>query len=112
MGGVIQISNALHYVGKHYGEHVRVQDMADACGMSEPHFRRLFQEYMHITPADYINKVRIQAACEMMMSTSDSLYEIAMRTGFISMSTFNRNFKKIVGTSPHGWRKEKNSRLN
>lgn len=109
---VSQIEKAIRYVGAHYGEPIKVKDMAAVCGLSESHFRRLFSEYMHIAPADFIGKVRIRAACEQMMNTSASLDEIAMKTGFISMSTFNRTFRKFLGTSPHSWRKDKNNQTN
>ncbi|MDO4299127.1 MAG: AraC family transcriptional regulator [Lachnospiraceae bacterium] len=108
-GEVSQIGNALRYVGKHYAEPIKVKDMAAACGLSETHFRRLFLEYNHISPADYVSRVRIRAACKLMLTTTASLDEIAMKAGFASMSTFNRNFKKILGTSPHSWRKDKNN---
>lgn len=111
-GELSQIENALRYVGEHYREPLRVKDMASACGLSEPHFRRLFSEYMHISPADYISRVRLRAACEQMIRTSASLDEIAMKAGFISMSTFNRTFRRLLGTSPHSWRKDKNNQTN
>lgn len=110
-GEISQIGNALRYVERHYAETIKVKDMAAACGLSEPHFRRLFLEYNHISPSDYASRVRVRAACEMMRATSASLDEIAMKTGFVSMSTFNRNFKKVLGISPHSWRKNKNNRV-
>lgn len=104
-----QIEKALAYVAGHYSEQIRVKDLADACGLSETHFRRVFRKNMNLSPSDYVCKVRIRKASELLNSSSCSLEEIAMKTGFISMSTFNRNFRKLLGTSPHSWRREKNA---
>ena len=100
-----KISNALHYVGKHYHEHVSAEMLADKCGLSETHFRRVFRNIMNMSPMEYVNLVRIQTACNLMVRTDATIEEIAMKTGFISMSTFNRNFKRMLDMSPHQWRR-------
>ena len=62
---------------------------------------------MQMTPMEYVNKVRIREACRLMLDTNASLEEIAVKTGFVSMSTFNRNFGRFLNTSPHAWRKSR-----
>lgn len=99
-----QIAMAVDYVEKHYQEAVKILDIAKACNMSETHFRRTFEEYINMSPADYVNLVRIQKACELLKNTNDSMDMIAMKCGFATTSTFNRNFKKYLGTSPYQWR--------
>ena len=54
---------------------------------------------------DYLNQVRIKKACDMIRKTGYSMEEIAVKVGFSTTSTFNRNFKRIVGTSPYHWKK-------
>lgn len=103
--GIHQIKNALDYIGMEYQECIKVESLAQKCNMSETHFRRLFVEYMNMTPVDYINLVRVQMACETMKKTNDSMDEIAMKVGFSTTSTFNRNFKRVVGTTPYQWKK-------
>ena len=100
-----KISDALHYIGKHYQEHLRIEVLAKKCSLSETHFRRIFRNVMNMSPMEYVNLVRIQTACRMLESSDDSIEEIAMKTGFISMSTFNRNFRKLMNMSPHQWRR-------
>ena len=60
---------------------------------------------MQMAPAEYINLVRIRMSCELMQKTNDPMSVIANRTGFDVLSTFNRNFKKIMGVSPSEWRR-------
>jgi AraC-like DNA-binding protein len=102
--GVIQIASALDYINKNYAQPMKAKDLADVCSMSETHFRRVFEEYVNMAPMDYVNLVRIQRACEMMKKSDDSMEAIAARSGFATTSTFNRNFKKFLDTSPYQWK--------
>lgn len=73
--------------------------------MSESHFRRVFEESMDMKPVDYINLIRIQCACELLKKTEKSMEEVAVASGFSSISSFNRNFKKILNISPYQWKR-------
>lgn len=102
--GITQIGNALDYIREKYAGHIKVEDLANACGMSETHFRRVFESYMNMSPMDYVNLTRIQASCERLKKTTDSMDEVAEKVGFATTSTFNRNFKKFLNTSPYQWK--------
>ena len=84
---------------------MKIAEIASVCHMSESHFRRLFEENIGMTPVDYLNQVRVKKACDMIRKTGYSMEEIAVKVGFTTTSTFNRNFKRIVGTSPYQWKK-------
>lgn len=84
---------ALDYIGENYKEILRIEELAEVCHISETHLRRIFQESMRMTPVEYINWVRIRAACKELRKTNISVNEIAMRSGFTTISTFNRNFR-------------------
>lgn len=99
-----QISGALNYVGEHYNIEIKIGELANACNMSESHFRRVFEESMNMKPVDYINLIRIQKACDLIKKTHVSMGDIAYKVGFMSVSTFNRNFKKFLGISPYQWK--------
>jgi AraC-like DNA-binding protein len=103
--GIAQISPALDYISNNYSDAIRIELLASLCNMSETHFRRLFEEYINMTPVDYINMIRVQMACEIMKKTSCTMDEVAMKSGFAAACTFNRNFKKIVGITPYQWKK-------
>ena len=83
---------------------MKAKEIAEVCGMSETHFRRVFEEYINMSPMEYVNLIRIQRACEMMKKTNDSMDEVANKCGFTTTSTFNRNFKKFLNTSPYQWK--------
>lgn len=102
--GITQISDALDYVRVEYARNLKVEELANVCHMSETHFRRVFETYMNMPPMDYINLIRIQKACDIMKKTNDSMDVVAQKVGFSTTSTFNRNFKKFLGTSPYQWK--------
>jgi AraC-like DNA-binding protein len=102
--GVIQIAPALDYINKNYTQPLKAKDLADVCSMSETHFRRVFEEYVNMSPMDYVNLVRIQRACDLMKKSNDSMETVAAKCGFSTTSTFNRNFKKFLDTSPYQWK--------
>lgn len=108
-GGVEQIIGALEHIDKHYMEEIRVAALARECSLSETHFRRLFVEYMNMTPAEYVTLIRIQNSCELIKKSRCSMEEVARRVGYPKVSTFNRNFRKIVGTSPYQYRKSRDN---
>lgn len=102
--GVTQIAAALDYVRLEYVNMIRVEELANVCHMSETHFRRVFEACMNMSPVDYINLVRIQKACDLMKRSNDSMDIVAQKVGFTTTSTFNRNFKKFLNTSPYQWK--------
>ena len=102
--GNTQISPALEYVNAEYAKSIRIEELAKLCHMSETHFRRVFETCMNMSPMDYINLRRVQIACELMTKNNDSMDIVASKVGFATTSTFNRNFKKFLNTSPYQWK--------
>ena len=96
---------AMDYIENHYMEPLKTEDLAGFCHISEAHLRRLFSFYLKMSPLEYINLVRIQMACDYLKTTDEQVADIAYKCGFSTLSTFNRNFRKIQGFSPNNWRK-------
>ena len=103
---ISSIAAGIDYVDKNFGDKITVSMLADACHMSETHFRRMFLQYMNISPLTYINRIRIEAACRLLHSTNESIGDIAVKCGFITITALNRNFKEKVGMTPSQWRKD------
>lgn len=100
------VCRAMDYVELHYMEPLKTEDLAGFCHISEAHLRRLFSCYLKMGPLEYINLVRIQMACDYLKTTDEQVADIAYKCGFPTLSTFNRNFRKIQGLSPNQWRKD------
>lgn len=99
-----QVFNALDYVEENFSKEIKIAQLANACNMSESHFRRIFLESMNMKPVDYINLIRVQKACELIKKSQISMEDVAHKVGFITVSTFNRNFKKLMGVCPYQWK--------
>lgn len=100
-----RIERALRYIDAHYAESIRIETLAEVSHMSQTHFRRLFQQNMNMTPVEYVNLVRVERACALMRKSDVSMEIVAEQCGFVSQTTFNRNFAKLVGISPYKWKR-------
>ena len=100
------VREVINYMELHYMENVKSKDLARSCGLSETHMRRIFSEYVNMPPAEYLNVVRINKACEMLAHESDSIEKIAHSVGYPVLSTFLRNFRKVTELSPSEFRKK------
>lgn len=105
----MQITGALDYIRENYFEDIKIGHLAAACNMSESNFRRVFEEAMCMKPVEYVNLIRVQRACELIKKSQLSMSDIAYNVGFSAASTFNRNFKKMLGTSPYQWKQSEDN---
>lgn len=99
-----QLIPALRYIDEHYAEELRAADLARQCGLSEPHFRRLFAEHVNMPPMDYLNLIRVRQACSLMGRADLAMDQVASECGFSSVSAFTRNFKKFLYVTPYQWK--------
>src|SRR6266404_774353 len=83
-----------------FREPLRVKDLADAAGVHPVHAARIFRRYSGRTPGEYLQQLRVQAACRMIAEDSDTLCAVAAQVGFADQSHMNRIFKRVVGTTP------------
>lgn len=83
-----------------YNENKKVSYYAELCDMSEANFRRLFREYMGISPIDYRNDIRLIHAKNKLQSGEYNVSEAAYESGFSNLSFFIRLYKKKYGYTP------------
>ena len=99
---IVEVTN---YIDSHRSDDLTVEQLADLAGFSKFHFERLFKAYMGISCYQYITKRRVLMAQELLGDTDLSVMDIALQSGFFSLSTFNRVFKDINKCSPTEYRK-------
>ena len=102
----INIVPAIEYTRLHYDTPIRISTLAKCCSMSESHFRKVFEKYMNMKPLDYVNFVRVQKSCSLLRDDALSIIHIANLVGYESVTSYIRNFKKIIGYTPHQWRSD------
>jgi YesN/AraC family two-component response regulator len=95
-----QIFDAIFYIEKNYMKDPSLQDVADSVYLSRFYFSRLFKEQIGTTYSNYLNKIKIHHVKELLLKTSLSINEIALRTGFPNGNYLCDVFKKYNDVSP------------
>lgn len=88
------------YITNHCTESITVDDLAVQAGFSKFHFSRLFKQFTGMSCYDYLISQRITYAEQLLLTPSISITEVAMQSGFNSLSTFNRIFKAYKKCTP------------
>ena len=102
------LKKILHYINKHYNENLTLTSIAEHFGFSTSYITKLFRNFLGKGTVDYINDLRLTAACEYLISSNYSIGEISNKIGYINQYYFNRLFKKKYGVTPKDFRKSKN----
>lgn len=102
---VERIRRALDLMLHNYAAPQEVGKLAFACNLSENQFRRIFARATGKTPQEYWNTLRITMAVSMLRNGTHSLAEIAVACGYPTLSSFNRQFRKLHGISPGRFRR-------
>ena len=94
------------YIDEHYKDEMSLEQLADLVGMTCTSFSRYFKQRTSKTISEYIIDIRLGYAARMLIDTADSISEICWRTGFNTLSNFNRLFRKRKGCSPTEFREK------
>lgn len=87
-------------------ENIRMRDLADDAGVHPVHLARVFRAEAGRTPGDYLQQVRVRAACHRLRDPGYPLAAIAVECGFADQSHFTRVFKKMMETTPAQFRRD------
>jgi AraC family transcriptional regulator len=80
--------------------------LAEECGISAPHLRRLFRATMGTSVSTYVEGIRLERAKAMLADRTLPLKGIAHRLGFANASAFSAAFRREAGTSPNKYRQQ------
>ena len=95
------------HIDAHLGAGIRIRELATLLGFSHSHFCRSFRISFGIPPHLYVTRRRIELAQNLMLTTPAKLSEIAVTCGMSDQSHFTRAFRRIVGATPHAWRRNR-----
>ena len=98
----------LAYISRHYTDRFHVPQLAKRCAMSETAYRKRFRQLTGLSPVQYINRLKIEKACQMLQSGDISPNDISEFLNFYSLPYFYKVFKDITGQTPHQYRDTSN----
>ena len=99
-----RIDHVLAYIGKNLSQELRETELAELSGQSVSAFSRYFRRHTGVPFVQYVNRLRINLACQLLMAGELSVTDICYQVGFNNLSNFNRQFLLLKAMSPSRWR--------
>ncbi len=96
---------AIKYIDKNFHEKITLDNLANICFITPGYFSKLFYRETGEKFSDYLTRIRIEKAKELLTSTDKPIQEIALEVGFNDAGYFTRRFKSYEGTTPGHYRK-------
>lgn len=102
------LQKVLQKMKKHLDRPLPLSVLAEEAGVSERTLSRMFQKHLQISPHQYLVRLRMKRACQMLVSEEYSIKEIAMLAGYPNALNFSTEFRRILGCAPTRYRMQKN----
>ncbi|HQN93322.1 MAG TPA: AraC family transcriptional regulator [Prolixibacteraceae bacterium] len=98
---------AIHdYFMNNYRNEVNLEELSQLINMAKGSLCRFFKENSGITLWEYLNHIKIEFACKMLMNNELSIAQVCFDSGFNNLNHFNKQFRKITGITPSSYRKK------
>lgn len=104
------INKAIEYFNEKYSEKFNLDQLADSVYLSKRQFSRIFKEVTGMNVVEYLQKVRIEKACQLISSTNLKISEIASLVGYSDYRHFNNTFQKIMGMTASTFSRQRKSK--
>jgi AraC-like DNA-binding protein len=105
------INAVVDFVNERYADPLSIADAAAHVRMSEARFSRYFSKTTESTFGSFVNRIRIQKACELLMHTEQHVSSICYAVGFNNIANFNRRFREVKHMTPSEFRSTTKGRL-
>jgi len=106
-----RISGIVDFLSAHYSEPFAMAELCQRVGMSESSFSRYFRRATGNTFTDFVNRLRINKACQLLMETDRYITNVCYDVGFNNVANFNRRFLQIKGQTPKEFRRQAEARF-
>ena len=100
------IMKAIFFLNKYFREQISRWKLSEYLNVSEDYLSRIFHKQMGVPLWEYLNRLRIGYAIDLLRNSSESVAEIASRSGFQDQAYFCRVFRRIAGLTPGATRKD------
>ncbi len=101
-----RIAKIHEYLMNNYRQEVNLKQLAELVNMAEGSLCRFFRENMGMTIFEYLNQIKTDFACKLLMNQDLSIMEVGFDSGFNNLSHFNKQFRKTTGIPPSEYRKK------
>ena len=98
------MNSAITYINEHYMENITMDEVAAFAGFSKYYFSRTFRQFTGYSFPDFLARKRLNIAADLLIRTDDSIQSISETSGFFSVPTFNRVFRKHKNCTPTQFR--------
>lgn len=99
-----EVALAIQYIRANYDEAIQVPQVASHVAISRRNLDRLFVRALGQTVADYITRLRLDRACDLLRNTEMTLLDVALATGFTDHHHLGRAFRRELGETPSDYR--------
>lgn len=98
------LAKAMEYMNNNYSYNIRISDIASYIGVDRSYLYRIFMEEEHISPKQYLMRLRLRTSASMLRSPLYTITEIAYSCGFRDAAAFCSQFRKAMGLTPSQFR--------
>jgi AraC-like DNA-binding protein len=109
--GSDQINEIVTRITRDYAQPLSAADLAKELGMSDSRFSRFFRRATGNTFTDFVNRIRVNRAGQLLMETDRLVTHIGYEVGFNNLANFNRRFLEIKGVTPSEFRRQADHRF-
>jgi len=99
-----KMTDVYSYIRENYNKQITLDRVSRIAKMSPFAFSRYFKKNCGAGFIEYLNRVRMNKACHLLRETEYQIHDIAANCGFLSISNFNKQFRKTEGLSPRDYR--------
>jgi len=104
-GNLRAIAEAVAYLEAHFDEPLRMDMLAERAHLSPRHFGRIFASNYGMPPMEYLQRLRLRSACDLLRRSHITVTRIAQECGYRDGNLFSRQFREQYGITPTQYRK-------
>jgi AraC-like DNA-binding protein len=101
-----RLNTVFEFVIKNYNRDIQISEVANMINMAENSFSRYFSQRTRKTFTTFVNELRLNNACKLLIENKLSISQICFECGYNNLSNFNRQFRKAYNNNPFNYRKQ------
>ncbi|TWU57302.1 AraC family transcriptional regulator [Rubripirellula reticaptiva] len=103
-GTVAAFAEVIEHMHQNYADNLVTAELAVMAGLSQSQFERRFRRAFGASPRQYLMRIRVEHAAEMLLTRSQTVVKVALDCGFYDHAHFSRSFRRIMNATPSEYR--------